>query len=413
MRFLKAFGIAIFVCLLFTMLTGSMETIIRQGKNGWDRGLDGWPIPGEYRAHDCVSGNAWKAHKNSIGSNAMYPMDSVTSFDLPVSSSRLFILQRGTLSAGSLRVETSDAVRRTVHVEVRVHYRSTKALDHANVCLLRRQEGENGVGIFTPTRWWHRSRDDNLFFDITVTIPSSGRDSPLNIKDFRSDLSNYVYHIDLPKGAVDFDSISLKTSNSPIYVETLTADNAYVESSNGPIRGSFNASRSLTLTTSNAVIRADVGLSYDDTSSDVASAKITTSNAPIEAAISMRTRRGTGGDFKVNAETSNNRLELAFPAAPVDSTLYVKAETSNSPASVKVHPTYEGGFSLRTSQYTPTIEKEERRDPSGRGRVREVWTSTVRKGFMQGSVEWVPSGEGRASSHIDLKSSNAGVTLKL
>jgi hypothetical protein len=296
---------------------------------------------------------------------------------------------------------------------VKLHYRVDKALDRANVCLLRRREGENGIGVFTPTRWWHRERDDELYFDIKVTLPASDDHEPLYIKDFRSDLSDFVYHIDLPREEVTFDSFSLVTSNSPVYVEDVSANKVYVESSNGPIRGAFNASDSITLKTSNAIIRAQVGLSDDASDDDSAYAQLKTSNAPIDSSFKLRTRRGTGGDFKIEAETSNNRLELSFPTSPIDSALYVKGETSNGPATVSLNPAYEGGFTLRTSQFTPVLEKHDQHDPSGRGRRREIWTSSSRKGFMQGSIEWVPSGDGRSGSHVDVKTSNAGITLKV
>lgn len=105
-----------------------------------------FPIPPHVKIHDCVEGDLW----SDDPSEATLPgaFSSYTSFELPVSSNLLLFLARGSTSHGNIAIITSDDVGDVAKVDVSVEYYRQKIRDEARVCLLGREEGETGVGIF-------------------------------------------------------------------------------------------------------------------------------------------------------------------------------------------------------------------------------------------------------------------------
>jgi hypothetical protein len=301
-------------------------------------------------------------------------------------------------------------------VHVVIHYNREELLDLTKACLLSRGEGENGVGIFTPV--WRfdrhpRGRDYQVGFEITIILPElSGDSAPLTIKNFETDFGNSVHRIGDLNGKVFFDSISLRGSNGPIGVKSLTATKGKIHSSNGPILGTFNTTKVLILETSNSPIRVNVGLESDkDGSSPVFNAR--TSNGKLEADISLISAAGSGGAFNIVATTSNSPLRVDFPASPIDSKLSLKAATSNSPAVVSLNPAYEGSFTLQTSRLSASIRrKAEVEDPTGKERKRQVNYRTIGKRIVTGEVYW-ESDEKTAAGVVDVRTSNSPIVLEI
>jgi hypothetical protein len=66
-----------------------------------------------------------------------------------VSSSLIFLLSRGSYdAASSVKLELSDNPINHIEIEVTIRYSNKPALKRAQVCLLEREEGGQGVGIF-------------------------------------------------------------------------------------------------------------------------------------------------------------------------------------------------------------------------------------------------------------------------
>ncbi|EEB93157.1 hypothetical protein MPER_08231, partial [Moniliophthora perniciosa FA553] len=162
--------------------------------------------------------------------------------------------------------------------DITIRYHREDVLGQAKTCKLTRNKGEVGVGIMTP-RWWPgRGYDENLYFDMDVSLPAKAA-RRLGINNFETDLPMFSQLVEDLSRTVYFRNIDLKSSNSHIFIEALTAENATVrttngvldlkhisaenvkaESSNGPIMGKYNAINSITLKTSNAPIEVEVDL---------------------------------------------------------------------------------------------------------------------------------------------------------
>jgi len=146
-----------------------------------------------------------------------------------------------------------------------------------------------------------------------------------------------------------------------------------------------------------------------------------TRNSPLEGEISLLQPSSSSslksvGVYHVDAETSNSRLGLAFATAPVGSTLTLNAATSNSPANVALHPTFEGDFDLSTSNWFKAlvVEDEDVQDPSGKDRKRNISYNRVDgQHKVVGKVFWGEDGNNKADGVVKVQTSNSGVVLKL
>lgn len=127
------------------------------------------------------------------------------------------------------------------------------------------------------------------------------------------------------------------------------------------------------------------------------------------------TKGNTGGKFNVVARSSNSPVDVKFDTAPIDSVLHVDVHTSNSPARLTLHPTFEGSFSLHTGAWFPTTvqqRNEDEEDPAGKDRKRTLELRTIRRGSTEGSVAWTPSEREELGTAV-LTSSNSPVALYL
>jgi len=99
----------------------------------------------------------------------------------------------------------------------------------------------------------------------------------------------------------------------------------------------------------------------------------------------------------VHAHTSNSPLRLDFADQAPDSQLRLKAHTTNSPTRIRLHPSYEGLFELRTSMLPAVVTADENvADPADRGRTRRVDIKTVvghGARIVHGDVAWIPQDE--------------------
>lgn len=131
----------------------------------------------------------------------------------------------------------------------------------------------------------------------------------------------------------------------------------------------------------------------------------------IDADVNLVTGKSSGGKYQVVASTTIGRLNLAFPEAPIGSSLFLDASTSLASADVQLHKTYEGAFSLETTLQRPTIQVDGTvEDPAGQGRERKVEVHQF-SSHTEGSISWGEGGNDLGD--IRIATTLAAVILKV
>ncbi|KAF8273741.1 hypothetical protein EI94DRAFT_1826128 [Lactarius quietus] len=334
---------------------------------------------------------------------------------LPTDADDVFLLSRGTHALGHLQViEVSD--REDIGVEVIVGYHDVGDLfERSSLCTLRRGDNGHGIGIFTP-RFDHRHHErDRIFFNITLSLPENKE--VVTLPHFETRLPSFSQVVaGLPTH--DFASISLHSTNRPILVHNIVGDKIRIRSRNGPIEGSFNTSSSLDVQTSNSPVRVVVN-AFNQNNSAPTSVKIRTRNGLLSADLSLVStfENGTSGAFTVVTRTSNSPLDINFSDHAPDGLLRLDARTSNSPAQVSLHPSFEGTLQLRTSLFAANVSPDlEVEDPAGRGRTRSVNVSTIGRHsrILHGDVSWKPEDEAlKPDGKVEVLTSNSPLQVRL
>lgn len=402
-RFFKAFIVAILVWILFgSLLRHSWLHRYKYGpRPHWgiepgDQNMD-YPLPPGVDLLAC--------------DEPLFdgPGPSVTSFEIASPSETLLLLSAGAWLSGSVRVTTSastDFIRFSVTTKViGWHWANTA---NTIVCSLKRNEGEFGVGIFNPTT--AEPPHHQVQYDALVELPEG---SPF-INRFETHVVNTQQHFDDLQGKIFFEYLNLHGSNGGIKAQSLGAYVANLRTSNSAIEGSFNASDELVIATSNS--RVDIDVDFNQLRSSRAKLSITTDNGPLKADIRLHDLRiaqpSTKTSFSVLTHTSNSPLDVAFRDAPIDSLLTYRGSTSNSPANIFLHPTFQGRFTLATHSAwsNPIVHQHWVDDPAGRGRTRLVTYRNLR-GYVQGDITWGDADGEKGEVIVD--TSNAGLTLDL
>ncbi|KAJ6491682.1 hypothetical protein C8R47DRAFT_1121503 [Mycena vitilis] len=330
----------------------------------------------------CVRNATW-SNVTPLSSEDKFQFSSDATFQFPDASSLLFLLSRGALYEGHLDVLPSSDP--SPHVRLSVRYHSLHVRDRANVCLMERKHANGtGIGIFTPAPFDEQSYKDRLDFKITLFLPTQQTGSALPVYNLETQLPSFSHSLDSLRDVIEFESLILRSQNKPVSAKSLFARNATIETSNGLISGSFDASSSLSLVTSNAPIYATVKL-HNQNVFATTDLLLQTRNAQLETAVSLVTSAasGQGGKFAVKAQTSDGPLVMSFPDSPTHSVLNLDARTSNSPANVWLNNAFEGDFTLASSMVL--VDRRPFLDPR---KLRSVLYTDFKNGMVVGNVRW-------------------------
>jgi len=407
-RFIKAFGVAVLIYVCLGVFTGS--TIGAAYHNSPRRGgVDqaGWPLQSDGKIRRCVSGHKAWARQQIAGNPS-------ASFELPLSADVMYLFARGALSRGNVVIIQDETWREpdTVKVDVSLKYATREIMEATSVCLLERQEGHSGVGIFSPLSWHHMPYP-KFKFDVTVRLPMSPNIHPVQIAAFETSLPMFSQYLGDVEHEISFGSLRLESRNAGITVKSVYADNCTIRTSSGAIEGNFYASDSLNLETKNGHIQARVSLFHDTVKTTRTGLTMRTTNGAIMSDIHLISPApsNAGGTFDVVADTTNGQVVLDFPQSAVDAYLDVDARTTNAAATVSMNPAFEGAFQLYTTNANLEVPFDAHaRDPAGRGRRRKM--SMARKDkYVDGVVSWGNGGESKGFA--SLRSTNGPVTLGL
>ncbi|KAG8883790.1 hypothetical protein FRB98_002797 [Tulasnella sp. 332] len=228
-RFTKAFFAALVIYavlgLVFGFIMGSHEIII-EGPEAVPRAGDGDIVQCHIPWANYHIPLPWIADSKSISNstpvaNANPPYMSTTSISVPLEQTRLlYFLSKGFLGSGTIRFVTAPPARSNlpavVVVDITARYWTNQALNKVNMCLLRKEEGAYGVGLYTPILWPVKDKD-RMKFNITVTLPAS-KAHRLTIPALSTDMPNFSHDLHDFTDQVFFESVSLKSSDMPIRV---------------------------------------------------------------------------------------------------------------------------------------------------------------------------------------------------
>ncbi|KAJ7779077.1 hypothetical protein B0H16DRAFT_1501021 [Mycena metata] len=389
-----------------------------------------WPFPPDVTVDHCAEYS--DPVETEGGDYPLYSADA--SLELPASADTLFLISRShhhggrVFSTGNVNYLQSDEVTNTVKVDITAYFWREEHLQASKACLLKRDDDQTGVGIFTKWEGKRRRENERLRLDVTVTFPRTEDNSALAINNFSSDLEIFTQTVaDLSN--IDFKTLSLKAALSAIRAESLVARNATIRTSLGPImiqsligetasivtnlgaiEGTFNSSKSLTLSTSNGPINVEVNL-FNNDEDDAAKLKLLTSNGRIEGRINLESTKKSGSAFNITARTSHGPIDLDVVAAPLESNITLGATTSLGSLSAKLPTTFEGEFHASTSLSSLQVKVDENaEDPAGKGRKRHVDHRTVGKASSHGYVSW--SEEGKTRGSVVVRSSLGPVSLE-
>ncbi|GJE94708.1 hypothetical protein PsYK624_108790 [Phanerochaete sordida] len=417
-RFCRAFTIALLVYFLLAAITSSIAGLGRG--HGWSRvvGIEyedlntAQPTAKDGVVLQCIKGPlAWPIEILPPG-----PVVKASAFHLDRLADALYVFSRGLFLSGNIVIVQDERIEDLdeVIVEVTPLHNTLHWLHAVSVCALMRSPQEMGIGIFAPTRWRSRSIP-GIEFEIVVRIPKLPDNEVLQIARFETNAPHFTQHIGDLNGTVLFRELSLKSSNSHISSQSVNAIDAEVMTSNSRIDGHYEVSESLRLSTSNQIINVTATMVHRDPELKPGPVlKMKTSNARIDSSVNLISALpkmvfGQGGSFVVEANTSNARLALDFPSAPVDSRLSLYARTSNNNARVQLHPTYEGQFTVKTSKQAATLNDHPVTDPSGRNRTRRVTQYNNKWTYSHGMVLW----DGMHMGNVHLETSNGRAELDL
>lgn len=418
-RFIKAFATAFVLYLLIVVAARStVRMAFRSHQHQYSGPTVGVPNPEDGTVLHRVDAANWAHYESNPTWPTLprpqlnYPYGAQTTFTLPVDADSLYLIARGAYQHGRVRLRQSDNIESgSVRVDVRAAYYDQRALARVTLCRFNRPDNEHGVGIYTPRMGWTYNYKDQVQFFVTFTFPVAlVPGTPLRIKRFDADTSQFSYSAGDLWETMLFDDVVLRTSNSHINITSIALKHGSFTSSNGYIAGHYNASGSLKLATSNGKIKATVCLLNEhDQATEL---DMQTSNSIIQSELTLSTLSNTGGAFEVSARTSNSPISLRYADAPLDSFLASSAVTSNSDACVKMHRTFEGSFELTTSNSSSSLKvRRGDEDPAGRGRQRVV--AQHRTGNVtSGTVSWGPGVRGPRGS-TSVRSSNGRVSLEV
>lgn len=120
----------------------------------------------------------------------------------------------------------------------------------------------------------------------------------------------------------------------------------------------------------------------------------------------------------MDLRTTNAQLDVNFPYAPSSpfSILELTGKTTNAGTNVKLHPTYEGSISLKTSSVFSSglLQRQGVEDPSGQGRHRTVAMRKVTKSVLEAGVWWgddPDEDEGKGKVEVSTTNSNNIIQL--
>jgi len=371
----------------------------------------GRPLPPDVTFRDCAT---WVID-HARTSPGRYIANA--SLQLPVDSDHLFFLTAGPEIPGRFHLVQSERVSDEIEVEVTATYSKENLFTETILCHLDREGGGDGVGILTPPP---HSFVEHFELDIVVNLPkTSTAGGTLNIHSFVTDLPMFVHEVEDLASTVTFGELELNSQFGTINVKSVLAEEAMITTSHGSIAGTFNTSRSLSLSTVHGPISARVGMfnPHDRLEEKDTKLLLQTRHGAIKAEIDLISTSPShmGGLFTVEARASSGKIDLAFPFASPRSLLDMESSVKHGENHVQLHPSYEGKFHLQSSRWghVSDLLRYDVKDPEGRSRVRRIEMDRNDPKSVHGEAWWEDEGRDRVEGSVHVKTEFGKVELEL
>lgn len=185
---------------------------------------------------DCVAISEWDVLPRAtyMSPRGVAPFSAETTVTLPVFSDMLYFVTRGPFTKGAIRF-SSGGTSDCVNIKTTFYYYSATMIEYAKVCILQRDEVNNGIGILvslilrlrtqtflttsqtsTPTG---TSAEATACFSIHVEFPEIVDDLPTQIDGLLAIVPMFTITLEDSMDFVTFRSVTLQTAYSPINVK--------------------------------------------------------------------------------------------------------------------------------------------------------------------------------------------------
>ncbi|KAJ6632148.1 hypothetical protein B0H10DRAFT_1937835 [Mycena sp. CBHHK59/15] len=350
---------------------------------------------------DLVSGTEPERHLSSM------------SFELPAEADLLFFLSRGPVFGHVDIIKTSEYSTGPIEVNVTAQYHDLADLKRTTVCRMGQDaSNEHGLLVWAEPRHPHGDPQRDVRFNITIALPSGLR----RYRDLTTDLPMFSHIASFFDfwSPTEFGVIRLKSSLATINHGSLMGESAFIQTSNAKVEGFFAGTQKLSVQTSNSPINS-VALMIGESRGSEVDVELRTSNGDIESNLGIMT------DFpdtvlRATLQTSVGSLKIGTPTrmGATNSSFFLDASTSVSPATLYLHPEYEGTYDLGTSLSTARVEVDKDiSDPIGKGRqrmVRKTTTGSHAEGYIYWSDDGEPT-EGVQQGAVKIKTSTSPITV--
>ncbi|TDL25833.1 hypothetical protein BD410DRAFT_826412 [Rickenella mellea] len=375
-RFLEAFACAAVVwtaaCALFSSLN-----LFRRMERPPLRVDPGKFFPGE-NVIDCVRAGEWaiQTHRPQVG-DGPHMLYASAELDLPRSTEGIFLLSKGSTSSGSLTVETSEDITSVrVKFNASLGRRTREAIGDAEVCLLKREDQNYGVGMFASSGSFDA---EEVFTSVVLQLPTSPSSST-HYTHFETNLPRFEHRFRGLGNTIFFGNMTLRSSGAPISIlNPLHVELADIFTSNAPILGSLRSSRHLSLETTHAPIEIELEM-RSDTYDSASRARLRTTDSPITAVVRLLSS-GFGSNFDLETSSTKNYSSVAILQAPLDPILRINMTDSKTRTSLP--SSFEGRWQMHSN--TSILYMGPGQDPTGGGRTRHEKASPTNS---HGKVWW-------------------------
>ncbi|KAJ7055597.1 hypothetical protein C8F01DRAFT_1373527 [Mycena amicta] len=338
-----------------------------------------------------------------------------------------------------LKVATSVNLTDTAEVAV-------SSAGGTTVCHMEGRDGQEiGIHIFvrllpftnlsTESTLYHQQPSSSSSApQVTLSLPEANppnngrrnRKRPTTIRALTAYLPNFV--IDLT-GDIALQTLLLTTTNAPVNLQArslkaervtvqttngavtagnVTAPNLSLTTTNAGIRGSFNASQSLSLRTTNAPINVIIGLESSKDAAKDTTAHVSTTNAYLDASVSLSSTGSSGGRFSLTGSTTNRPLFVDVSSAPKTHKLTLNAHTTNARAEAHLPLEFQGAFMVQSSQAKGAVVSRAYADKDKDPRIVSA-AEDSRGRYIRGAV--YENDEGKTRGRVNVQTSNAKAVL--